>query len=206
MGRETTNIETQKGHAMPETRRRPAPANYRVTYMATGAFIDVAALDGKAARTRGASYLGEAEDDLEVRALPLADPPSFTHLPLPMEHAVHAADGVTACWTSDHMRAYVDAHLKTRNDAELVMAALETGNWKLQRNPYSTLLTARANRESAWSVERMNRPYCAVYGKNDPRGMYGPRCWSAPTALEALMKAADDLGVPLIAPSVEARP
>lgn len=183
---------------MPET-RRPTPANYRVTYLPTGVYVDVTALDGKQARQRGVAYLGDAEDeDLEVRALPLADDPKVTHLPLPMQHAIHAADGVTACWTSEHMHAYVDAHLKARNDAELVMAALATGDWVLRKMLPSTYFTEEANREHAWMVERQTSPYCAVYGPNDPRGMYGMRSWSGPTALEALMKAADDLGIPLI--------
>lgn len=167
MGRETTNIETQKGHAMPETRRRPAQANYRVTHLPTGVYVDVIALDGRQARQRAAVQLGVAEDDeLEVRALPLTEPETTG----------------------------------PRCDAELVMAALDTGDWHLRKMLPSTYLTEEANREHAWMVERQTSPYCAVYGPKDPRGMYGPRSWSGPTALEALQKASDDLGIPLIAP------
>lgn len=171
---------------------------YRVSSTTTSAHIDVMAIDGKQARERGAAYLGEDEGVLEVRALPIIEPPAPQHLPLPMGEAVHSADGVTVCWTSEHMHAYVDAHLKARNDAELVMAALATGDWVLRKILPSTYFTEKANREHAWMVERQTSPYCAVYGPNDPRGMYGMRCWSGPTALEALMKAADDLGIPMI--------
>lgn len=176
---------------------------YRVRSTITDAYIDVIAIDGKLARERGAAYLQEEEDDLEVRALPIIEPPPPQHLPLPMGEAVHSADGVTAAWTSNHMHAYVDLHLKARSDAEMVMAALDTGRWHLRRNRHSDLLMARSNRENAWTVERQAAPYCAVYGPKDPRGMYGARCWSAPTALAALQKAADDLGIPLIPPPAE---
>lgn len=185
---------------MPEPRRQTL-ANYRVTHMATGAHVDVTALDGKQARARGAAYLSESEEDLEVRALPFYDPIPARLLPLPMEQALHAADGETACWSSDKVRAYALENIKSRSDAELVMAALDTGNWVLRRMLPSSYFTEEANRAHAWIVERQTAPYCAVYGPKDPRGMYGMRSWSAPTALGALQKAADDLGIPLIPPA-----
>lgn len=52
------------------------PINYRVTFIPTGVYVDVNALDGKLALRLGVALLGDAEDDeLEVRALPFADPP-----------------------------------------------------------------------------------------------------------------------------------
>lgn len=43
--------------------------------------------------------------------------PEGEYPPLPMTTAMHASDGVTACWTSDQMHAYVDADRAMRSQA-----------------------------------------------------------------------------------------
>lgn len=89
------------------------------------------------------------------------------------------------------------AELDANGEAELVLAALDTGNWKLERVQPSAVFTKRANEENAWMVSRQSTPYCAV---REGAG-YGQRHWFGPTALKALQKAASDLQVPLIVPA-----
>lgn len=72
--------------------------------------------------------------------------------------------------------------------AEIVMAALETGEWHLQRHLPHSCFTAAANKEQAWSVKREAAPFCS---EDDSR------IWTGPTALAALQKACDALKLPL---------
>ena len=86
------------------------------------------------------------------------------------------------------------------SSADMVMAALDTGEWCLERMQHWHCLTDEGNREGAWLVKRQKAPYCAVY-TDKPGAPYGPRSWSGPTALDALQKAADDLGIRLPQPA-----
>ena len=83
------------------------------------------------------------------------------------------------------------------SSADMVMAALDTGEWCLERMQHWHCLTDEGNREGAWLVKRQKAPYCA----DKPGALYGPRSWSGPTALDALQKAADDLGIRLPQPA-----
>ena len=89
------------------------------------------------------------------------------------------------------------AELDANSEAELVLAALDTGNWKLERAQPSAIFTKRANEDNAWMVSRHGRLYCAV---REGAG-YGQRHWFGPTALKALQNAASDLQVPLVVPA-----
>ena len=86
------------------------------------------------------------------------------------------------------------------SSADMVMAALDTEEWGLERMQRCDYLTDEGNREGAWLVKRQKAPYCAVY-TDKPGEPYGPRSWSGPTALDALQKAADDLGIRLPQPA-----
>ena len=86
------------------------------------------------------------------------------------------------------------------SSADMVMAALDTEEWGLERMQHWHCLTDEGNREGAWLVKRQKAPYCAVY-TDKPGAPYGPRSWSGPTALDALQKAADDLGIRLPQPA-----
>ena len=86
------------------------------------------------------------------------------------------------------------------SSADMVMAALDTEEWGLERMQRWDCLTDEGNREGAWLVKRQKAPYCAVY-TDKPGAPYGPRSWSGPTALDALQKAADDLGIRLPQPA-----
>ena len=83
------------------------------------------------------------------------------------------------------------------SSADMVMAALDTEEWGLERMQHWHCLTDEGNREGAWLVKRQKAPYCA----DKPGALYGPRSWSGPTALDALQKAADDLGIRLPQPA-----
>lgn len=80
-------------------------------------------------------------------------------------------------------------------DAEIVLAALDSGEWAVERHPPQDWLTEEGNRHMAWSVKRTVAPYCSKRG---------PRVWHGQTAVEALCKAAEDLGI--TAPSTPAPP
>lgn len=83
--------------------------------------------------------------------------------------------------------------LGSPTDAELVMAALDTGEWVLERIPEDDV----ADPDRRWFLKRAVAPFCAVYGPMDKRGMYGPRFWQGATALATLQAAAADLGLKL---------
>lgn len=76
-------------------------------------------------------------------------------------------------------------------EAEIVLAALDSGDWAITRNQPISCLTDSGNARSAWTVRRQSAPYCA-----DRRNAV--RQWNGPTALEALIAAAQDLGLALI--------
>ena len=86
------------------------------------------------------------------------------------------------------------------SSADMVMAALDTEEWGLERMQHWHCITDEGNRVGAWLVKRQKAPYCAVY-TDKPGAPYGPRSWSGPTALDALQKAADDLGIRLPQPA-----
>lgn len=86
------------------------------------------------------------------------------------------------------------------SSADMVMAALDTGEWDLERMQHWHCITDEGNRVGAWLVKRQKAPYCACY-TDKPGAPYGPRSWSGPTALDALQKAADDLGIRLPQPA-----
>ena len=86
------------------------------------------------------------------------------------------------------------------SSADMVMAALDTEEWGLERIQRCDYISDEGNREGAWLVKRQKAPYCAVY-TDKPGAPYGPRSWSGPTALDALQKAADDLGIRLPQPA-----
>lgn len=86
------------------------------------------------------------------------------------------------------------------SSADMVMAALDTEEWGLERIQRCDYISDEGNREGAWLVKRQKAPYCAVY-TDKPGAPYGPRSWSGPTALDALQKAADDLDIRLPQPA-----
>ena len=86
------------------------------------------------------------------------------------------------------------------SSADMVMAALDTEEWGLERIQRCDYISDEGNREGAWLVKRQKAPYCACY-TDKPGAPYGPRSWSGPTALDALQKAADDLGIRLPQPA-----
>ena len=90
------------------------------------------------------------------------------------------------------------------SSADMVMAALDTEEWGLERIQRCDYISDEGNREGAWLVKRQKTPYCACY-TDKPGAPYGPRSWSGPTALDALQKAADDLGIRLPQPAAQAQ-
>lgn len=86
------------------------------------------------------------------------------------------------------------------SSADMVMAALDTEEWGLERIQRCDYISDEGNRDGAWLVKRQKAPYCACY-TDKPGAPYGPRSWSGPTALDALQKAADDLGIRLPQPA-----
>lgn len=74
------------------------------------------------------------------------------------------------------------------SDADIVMAALDSGGWELRRNQPSTVYTDAANTAHAWSVMRQSAPMCTEDGT---------RMWSGPTAIAALRRAAAALDIQL---------
>lgn len=85
-------------------------------------------------------------------------------------------------------------------DAEIVVAALDTGEWVLERVPHQDVVDG----ERCWFIKRNVAPFCAVHPLGDKRGPYGPRYWYGPTALATLKTAAADLGLTL--PGLPAQP
>lgn len=73
-------------------------------------------------------------------------------------------------------------------NAEIVLAALDSGEWAVERHMPQDWLTEEGNRQMAWSVKRTVAPYCSKRG---------PRVWHGQTAVEALRTAANDLGMEL---------
>lgn len=84
-------------------------------------------------------------------------------------------------------------------EAEIVFAAMASGDWKITRNQPSGYMTDEGNARNAWTVERATAPYCADLG---PGKGWGNRHWNAPTALEALQAASKEMGITLPAPPV----
>lgn len=74
------------------------------------------------------------------------------------------------------------------SEADMVLAAMETGEWELQRLLPQTCFTSEANIRNAWSVKRSAAPYCTKDGL---------RIWTGATPLEALCNGAAALGVEL---------
>lgn len=101
---------------------------------------------------------------------------------------------------ADELECTAQAGEYQPSSADMVMAALDTEEWGLERMQHWHCLTDEGNREGAWLVKRQKAPYCAVY-TDKPGEPYGPRSWSGPTALDALQKAADDLGIHLPQPA-----
>lgn len=87
-------------------------------------------------------------------------------------------------------------HVVGLTEAQLVLAALDTGEWVICRVPDSSSLTAQANRRHAYTVQRQAAPFCA---EDDTR------IWTGPTAFAALKAAADHLQVvmPGVDPVIE---
>lgn len=85
--------------------------------------------------------------------------------------------------------------LAAPSDAELVMAALDSGEWSLMRHLPDKRLTDAANKANAWSVRREIPPYCTDTGIHQ---------WSGPTAIETLRKAQKELNLNGILPVPEA--
>lgn len=121
-----------------------------------------------------------------------------------MESAMHAVlDKVR--WTagaSDYNKRILTTALAkavartqsaAQSEAGIVMAALDTGEWVLERNHPDNVMDP----ERVWFLKRAVAPFCATYGPQDKRGMYGPRFWQGPTALAALQAATADLGMNL---------
>ena len=79
----------------------------------------------------------------------------------------------------------------SRDDAAVVLAAMDSGDWRVWRAPWQYYMTTTANRQGAWVAERVRAPFCAVRGG----GQYGPRHWEGATAIAALKAGCDDLGV-----------
>lgn len=121
--------------------------------------------------------------------------------PLEIEEGAQAVPAVPAIGQTDFDAvAPTQAGEYQPSSADMVMAALDTEEWGLERMQHWHCLTDEGNREGAWLVKRQKAPYCAVY-TDKPGAPYGPRSWSGPTALDALQKAADDLGIRLPQPA-----
>ena len=80
------------------------------------------------------------------------------------------------------------------SEAEIVFAAISSGEWTVTRNQPSCYLTDEGNARNAWSVQRAVAPYCADLG---PGKGWGNRVWNGPTALAALKAASKEMGIPL---------
>lgn len=80
------------------------------------------------------------------------------------------------------------------SEAEIVFAAISSGEWTVSRNLPSSYMTDEGNARNAWSVQRAVAPYCADLG---PRKGWGNRMWNGPTALAALEAASKEMGIPL---------
>ncbi|MEG0975204.1 MAG: hypothetical protein RSF42_10950 [Comamonas sp.] len=78
------------------------------------------------------------------------------------------------------------------SEADIVLAAVSSGDWTLSRAMSQEYLTERANKEHAWSIQRGAAPYCT--GSGD-------RIWFGPTALIALQRAAGAFGFELPKPT-----
>lgn len=87
-------------------------------------------------------------------------------------------------------------HAVGLTEAQLVLAALETGDWVICRVPDCSSMTDEANRRHAYTVQRQAAPFCA---EDDTR------IWTGPTAFAALKAAADHLQVamPGVDPVIE---
>lgn len=120
---------------------------------------------------------------------------SLTHIAEPA--AFQLPEGMYALYTTPQP---TQAGEYQPSSADMVMAALDTEEWSLERMQRCDYLTDEGNRERAWLVKRQKAPYCATY-TDKPGEPYGPRSWSGPTALDALQKAANDLGIRLPQPT-----
>ena len=83
-------------------------------------------------------------------------------------------------------------------EAEIVFAAVASGDWKITRNQPSGYMTDEGNARTAWTAERANAPYCVDLG---PGKGWGNRHWSAATAIGALQAASKEMGIALPAPA-----
>lgn len=177
---------------MPNTDRRPA--NFRVTYIPTGVYVDVFALDGKQARERAVVELGDPEDDeLEVRALPLTTAElvtirSFAHGAHRYRHAMdyvtdtillqrynQAAETPEDEWTT--MLEYTsDCRVRRFNHSigmeTIANFTMEGGRWVLYEGPLRTRVEFKPNRTAEAlldaEVEYSQRWLAAV--SSDPQG------------------------------------
>ena len=121
--------------------------------------------------------------------------------PLEIEEGAQAVPAVPAIGQTDFDAvAPTQAGEYPPSSADMVMAALDTEEWGLERMQRWDCITDEGNRVGAWLVKRQKAPYCAVY-TDKPGAPYGPRSWSGPTALDALQKAADDLDIRLPQPA-----
>ena len=80
--------------------------------------------------------------------------------------------------------------VREHSEAEIVFAAISSGEWTVTRNQPSCYMTDEGNARNAWSVQRAVAPYCADLGP-------GNRSWNGPTALAALKAASKEMGIPL---------
>ncbi len=85
-------------------------------------------------------------------------------------------------------------------EAEIVFAAVASGDWKITRNQPSGYMTDEGNARTAWTAERANAPYCVDLGPGKGRGN---RHWSAATAIGALQAASKEMGIALPAPATQ---
>lgn len=78
---------------------------------------------------------------------------------------------------------------KHMSDAEIVLAALDSGNWdELRRIPPQSYFTDEVNARDAWSIRRGAAPYCTPTGE---------RIWFGATPLEALQNGARAFDLPI---------
>ncbi len=77
------------------------------------------------------------------------------------------------------MTASTVNHL-TPEQAMVVLQAMDSGGWKITRNPASPYLKESANRDGAWLVERSAYPFCNGNGE---------RIWFGPDPITALNEA-----------------
>ena len=78
----------------------------------------------------------------------------------------------------------------SRDDAAVVLAAMDSGDWLVWRAPWQDYMTTTGNRRGAWVAERCRAPFSVARGDDD-----GPRQWEGPTDVAALKAGCDDLGV-----------